>query len=119
MRGSLAMLSLPTNSIIYISGPMTGHRAFNFKNFFHWQVVLERAGYIVINPAEIDTLKLFDGWQYTEDQWEELIEEDCRLIREHADAVFVLKGYEGSRGATREIAEALRYTKPCFYENEV
>lgn len=110
--------TLPIGSIIYISGPMTGYHCFNFPRFFYWQVVLERSGYAVLNPAEIDCQRMLEGWRYTDDQWDALLEEDCRLIRENADAVFVLKGHEKSKGAHKEIAEALKHHKPVFYETD-
>jgi len=113
-------IPLHPGSVIYISGPMSAfkNQCYNFKHFFYWQVVLERAGYAVLNPAEIDCLKLLKGWVYTDDQWDALLEEDCRLIRENADAVFVLDHHEASKGARREIAEAVKYSKPVFYEED-
>ena len=43
---------------IYISGPMTGMDDYNFKVFFHRQVELEKEGWRVLNPAEIDLRKM-------------------------------------------------------------
>jgi hypothetical protein len=110
---------LPYGSVIYVSGPMTGLPCFNFKSFFYWQVMLEKSGYKVINPAEQDCLKMLnEGWQYSPDKWEEVIEEDCQLIRDEADAVFVMDGYITSEGAHREISTAVEAGKPVFYETE-
>jgi hypothetical protein len=110
---------LPQGSTIYVSGKMTGVHCFNFKNFFYWQVVLERSGYRVINPAEIDCLRMLnEGWVYSPDKWEEIIAEDCELIKSKADAVFVMDGYITSEGAHKEIAAAIESGKMVFYETD-
>ena len=111
---------LPIGSTIYISGKMSGLPCFNFKNFFYWQVMLEKSGYKVVNPAEIDCLKMIGGWRYSEDQWEAVIEEDCEIIRsDRVDAVFVIgRDYVSSAGAHREIMAAADADKPVYYEND-
>ena len=103
---------------VYISGPMSGLPCFNFPNFFYWQRRLEKTGWKVINTALIDCMKMLDGWRYTEDQWEEIVTEDCRLIREEADAIFVLDGHKDSVGAKREIAEAEKKGLDIYWEVE-
>lgn len=112
----LTLSGLRPGSKVYLSGPMSGIHCYNFKSFFYWQVVLENSGYEVINPAEIDTLKLFEGWKYSEDQWEEIIQEDCRLVREESDAIFCMEGWSASKGALCEIEAAEDSGKPIYYE---
>jgi hypothetical protein len=69
---------------IYIAGPMTGHPNHNFDEFFRVAGKLRRAGYRVVNPAELnpdkpsypiamrrdiaqmltcDTIMLLPGWE--------------------------------------------------------
>jgi len=103
-------------STIYIAGPMSGIHCFNFKLFFYWQVRLEREGYTVINPAEIDCVKMFDGWQYSPDQWEAVLQEDCELIRTKADAVFAMSGWTASKGAMREVGTAVENGISVYHE---
>ena len=103
---------------IYIAGPMKGHKCFNFKNFFHWQVKLEKSGYKVINPAEIDCLKwIEEGWIFTEDQHGDILKKDCEIIRTKVDTLFVLTGWETSVGANREIATAKEKGILVVYED--
>ena len=107
---------LECGSTIYISGAMRGQYCYQFKNFFYWQVVFERSGYVVINPAEIDAVKMIDGWVFTESQYEDVMAADLLLIESKADAVFVLKEHKTSEGALREIARAEKCGIPVFYE---
>ena len=92
---------------LYIAGPMRTYKCMNFPQFFYFQVLFEKSGYKVINPAELDCERWFnDGWVYTDDQYNEILEADCKIIREQVDVLFVLTGWEDSEGACREIAEA-------------
>lgn len=91
---------------IYIAGPMRGHRCYNFQKFFSMAEKLEMCGFEVINPAEIDTLKMFDGWTYTSCQYPDILLKDIQLIKEKADAVVLLNGWHESPGATAEFSFA-------------
>lgn len=113
------MIDLEKGKTIYVSGPMSGYTNYNFEEFFYWGKLLKLHGYKVINPADKDLTKMFHGWQYTEDQWEDLIEYDRMLIKCYADAVFLLKGWEDSKGALLEIEEANLKQIPLFYEEKV
>ena len=111
------MDNLGYGKTIYIAGPMGDIHCHNFKRFFYWQAMLENSGYKVINPAEQDCLRWIDyGWIYTDDQYESVMKYDLIMIRLVADAVFALKGWEDSPGATREIGLAINLGKPVYYE---
>lgn len=104
--------------VVYIAGPMRHHKCFNFPQFFYWQVKFEKSGYKVINPAELDCERwIEDGWIFTDDKYEEVLGEDCRLIREEADILFVLTGWEESEGANKEIEEAKKKGITIAYED--
>lgn len=103
---------------VYICGPMTGLKCFNFKEFFYWQGVLELEGYRVLNPAEHDLEKMFDGWRYSEDQYEEVLQYDLNLIEQEADCLFVLKGWKSSSGAGREIKLATDLGLPILLQED-
>ena len=108
---------LPRGSRIYVAGKMRGEPIFNYKNFFHAQVELEKLGYKVINPAAIDCARmLFGDWKFTDDKYEEVISMDLRIVRDHADAVFMLKGWPCSPGAVREIKQAAESGKKVYYQ---
>jgi hypothetical protein len=103
----------------YIAGPMSGLHALNFKNFFYWQVALENSGYKIINPAEIDTVNwLRDGYDPSKSYWEECLKVDLELIESDADFIFVLDGWEDSKGAKLEIKKAKALGLEVYYEGE-
>lgn len=103
---------------LYLSGPMTGLPCYNFPAFFYWEVVLSNRGHKVINPARIDCERMLGGWTYSEDQYDEILEEDLRLIRQEAEGVFMLNGWEESEGALMEINEARDKGIPIMFEEE-
>lgn len=90
---------------IYIAGPMRGHECYNFEAFFVAAHILKQAGFEVINPAQVDTEKMFDGWQYTSDKYPDVILEDLQFVRT-VDVIVLLDGWEESPGANVELAFA-------------
>lgn len=102
---------------IYIAGPMSGIPEFNFPKFFEVERTLKTEGWKVFNPAnksneeavvdhasygEGDGLALVkSGWSFRDAyKWD-----TDRVIS--ADAIFMLKGWEGSPGARGEHAVAM------------
>lgn len=79
---------------IYISGPMTGYPEYNCPAFNAKAAELRAQGHEVINPAEIN-----DGTKGTYPQW---MREDIRLLID-CEAIYLLKGWEKSRGARLEL----------------
>ena len=110
------LLGVPKGSKVYIAGPMRGYHCFNFEQFFYWAAILRASGYIPINPAEMDCLRMFDGWVYSDDKYEEIMAIDLKAIREDADAIFSLAKWYDSPGALRENKEAGLKDIPDFYE---
>jgi hypothetical protein len=80
---------------VYIAGPMSGYEEFNFPAFNRAEELLrESYGYkYVINPAKLHPT--------TDLPWIEFLKQDLRELIT-CDAVFLLKGWEKSRGATLE-----------------
>jgi len=104
---------------IYIAGKMGGEHCFNFERFFYWAHVLRLRGHTPLNPAEHDCMKwLEDGWLFTPDQYEDIIQYDLNLIRDEADAIFMLDGWYESPGARREFVEATKLGIEIMYERE-
>ena len=110
------MSDLSNVKSIYIAGKMSGIECFNFERFFYHAHRLKLEGFEVFNPAQIDCEKMLDGWQYTADQYEAVLAHDLEIIRTQVDAVYMLRGWEDSPGATRERALALELGKPVVYE---
>lgn len=87
---------------IYIAGPMTGLPNLNFEAFHTAARVLRAEGHDVVNPAEINA-DPSAGWL-------ECMRKDiCALST--CDAIYLLQGWENSRGARLEarIAEGLGF----------
>lgn len=92
---------------LYIAGPMRGSDIWNYDRFFYWDVVLRKLGYDVVNPAREDVMKwVRDGWVFTPEQFDAVLEEDLSLIEKRCTGIFLLKGWEESVGARAEMAKA-------------
>lgn len=103
--------------VVYIAGPMRGYKHFNFPTFDEAQVRLEAAGFEVINPAEMDRQCGEDPYTYPDDfDWagstlttctvREVFLRDTSVICRDADAIYLLPGWEDSKGAQAELALA-------------
>lgn len=118
---------------IYIAGPMSGYPEFNFPKFFEVEAKLKAKGWTVFNPANKDgeagvvahesyasgdAKKLMaSGWSFREVfGWD-----TDKVI--NSDAIYMLKGWEHSPGATAEHATAVvmqvKYPEyEIFYEGQ-
>jgi len=94
---------------IYLAGPMTGHPQHNFPLFNHVAVKLRTLGHEVMNPADLTistygTIEQFE--QAPEDERikvvRSLLARELSWICLHADAVYLLPGWENSFGARAE-----------------
>jgi len=90
---------------IYVSGPMSGIKGFNFDAFFEAAERLRAKGHDVVNPAELD-----DG--NTSMPWNHYLRRDLLLMLD-CEAVALLPGWEGSMGARLERYVARRLWMPC------
>jgi hypothetical protein len=111
---------------LYLAGPMTGQTDLNFPTFVRYARLLREKDHDVVSPAE-ESLRMhgivYDGStpldseqlrQLASVPWETYLENDLKLIDE-VDAVAVLPGWEGSRGATREVQYALDGDLPIYH----
>lgn len=101
---------------VYITGPMSGYEEFNFPAFNRVEKLLRGTyGYKhVVNPAKLHPTTDLPRAEFLKQDLRELIA---------CDAVFLLKGWEKSRGATLEAFVAyvlgLRlYKNSPMYHNE-
>ena len=84
---------------VYISGPITGVSDYMEKFELAEKELIEK-GFAVVNPAKIN-------YGMPEDMtYEEYMEIDIRLI-DLCDAIYMIRGWEMSRGANREYGDAL------------
>lgn len=80
--------------LLYVSGPMTGKPLLNFPAFNAAAEALRRAGYTVVNPAELNP--------DTAASWRECMSVDIKALVD-CDAVATLPDWEQSRGASLEV----------------
>lgn len=116
----LFLQGLPHGSTIYIAGPMSifKEKCYNFERFFYWAAVLRASGYNIINPAEMDCRRFFDGWVYSSDNYEEVLAEDLAVIEDKADAIFNLLDWDKSPGAQRENEKAGERGLKIYFEKD-
>jgi hypothetical protein len=114
---------------VYISGPMRHFPEFNFPAFHAAATRLRAEGHVVFSPAERDNEKHgtdISAGNATGDEalaaeqhgfsLREAMREDCAWICDHANAIYLLRGWEHSRGATAEFALARALDLEIFYE---
>lgn len=119
----------------YIAGPMTGLPHFNIPAFDAAAEDLRAKGYEIVSPAELDdpddraaAMASPDGsaLQYGSDAlrkqtWADFLARDVKLLTDGGfDAVFVLPGWDRSRGARLEtfVANALNNIPIYWYGQE-
>ena len=104
---------------IYLAGPMRGYPEFNFPAFSTAAAALRRGGHFVFNPAEQDNARHgtdiskgnLKGDEYLAAQQHgfnlrEALGIDLGWICSDAEAIALLPGWEGSKGAKAELATA-------------
>lgn len=104
---------------LYVAGPMRGIQHFNFPAFEAAAAALRRLGHEVFSPAERD-IRLHGG-AFSESNLDgdnakaerehgfslrDALADDLDWICRHADGIALLEGWEGSKGASAEIAAA-------------
>lgn len=110
---------------IYIAGPMTGKKDHNFPAFEAAAKRLRDDGHFVINPAELSVMfgkpetveasfKAYydEAAQSAPDGWyiiaKSVMDADLAALRS-CHAIYALRGWEQSRGAKKELAEAIAH----------
>lgn len=106
---------------VYISGPMTGQACYNVEEFDAAAKRLRKQGHFTINPH--DFTPVFGTMKEVAESFKALYDNDaafggslaaCVMVAELAavrscDAIYLLKGWENSRGAKAELAEAIKH----------
>lgn len=92
---------------IYIAGPMTGYPNFNFAAFDAARDKLNAEGWTVVSPADLDRESGFDALKgdsheiITKEFMRKAIRADLDALQ-RVDAIYMLKGWQDSKGATAE-----------------
>ena len=95
------------DTTIYISGPMTGIPEFNYPMFAEYTKKYREKGYKVISPAETDGGDTSKPWSY-------YLRKDVRMLVDDVDAVYMLPGWQKSKGARLEFFLASELGIPIF-----
>lgn len=111
---------------IYIAGPMQGKPQFNFPAFHEAAEMWRNMNWEVFNPAERDQ-KVY-GKDFGQDNLtgditldktfslRKALADDLNWIALQADAIYMLKGWEYSKGANAEHALAKALGLEIYYE---
>ena len=107
--------------LIYVAGPMTGYKDFNFPAFDVAAAALRAQGWEVVSPAEHDRDLGFDPTTpgpVSDTYYADVLRWDIGIIA-RADAIYMMDGWEASKGATAEhtVARALKLL--CFYQSPI
>jgi len=103
--------------MVYIAGPMRGIKYYNFPAFDSARDRLRSLGYDVCSPADLDRQDGYDALQDTERiEWnscppelgslDEVLRRDLRCLLD-CDQIYMLPGWQDSKGACAERAVAL------------
>ena len=113
---------------VYIAGPMRGIPYFNFMAFDSARDSLKALGYIPVSPADLDREMGVNPFDLPKDyDWqdldvigfnlEEAIERDVKAIAT-CDAIYMLDGWQHSRGASAEKALAVWQGMEVIYQTD-
>lgn len=112
---------------LYLAGPMRCIKWFNFPAFDSHRDHLRSIGWDAVSPADIDRACGFDPVTLPADyDWgsvpeaagtlDEIMLRDIEAL-ETCEAIFMMRGWEDSCGANRELAEARKLGLREFYED--
>jgi len=102
--------------ILYLAGPMTGYKEWNFPAFHAAAMLLRRRGHYVISPAEMDIGIGFDPstTELPADHLAKMFRRDVMAVL-MAEAVAVLEDWEKSSGAQLEVGIARKIGTPVLW----
>ena len=104
-------------STIYIAGPMTGYPEFNFPAFDKARDSLNAQGWVVLSPADLDREAGYGPDSDKTEPLKEVIKRDLSAIQS-VDAMFMLDGWQSSKGARAEHALAVWLGLAIYYQSD-
>lgn len=100
---------------IYIAGRMTGMPGNNWDTFFLKEEMLKNSGWDVVNPARMDKESGVDPSSMNEYSYESCAGRDIAMLRT-CNAIYMMDGWQFSKGACWERALAKYWSIKRFYE---
>jgi len=99
---------------IFISGPMTGIEDYNFPAFNKTEDALSSLGHDVVNPVKI--CMKYEKERVLADRaiFDRMVQEELDEL-ETCDAIYMLPGWESSKGALKEHDSALAHGIEVLY----
>lgn len=105
-----------TEKKIYLAGKMSGVASLNWPAFDEKAAELRHEGWDVVNPAELDRNAGIDpNRQLGEYDYTECALRDVEALLD-CDAIYLMAGWQHSRGASWERALAKHHNIRRFYE---
>ena len=106
--------------VAYVCGPMTNYPALNHPAFFEAENLLVAQGFRVINPArhdrEIGLVPDSTVTDTSEEFYTTVLRWDIGKLLSEVDTVYVLPGWQRSRGCRAELAVARIIGLEVLYE---
>ena len=100
---------------IYVAGPMSGLPNLNWEAFDIKEKQLRADGWDVVNPAAMDRDAGYVPDQLGEYDYEEAASRDVEALRS-CDAIYLMSGFQFSKGACWERALAKHWGLKRYYE---
>lgn len=94
--------------LVYISGKITNNDSY-IEDFYMGEVQAIQLGHKTLNPSQLN--KIFPNLTY-----EQFLALDYKLI-EMADGIFMLHGWQKSKGACAELSYAKSLGKKVIYQD--
>ncbi|MGX9389638.1 DUF4406 domain-containing protein [Nitrobacteraceae bacterium UC4449_H16] len=94
---------------IYLAGPMAGYPDHNFPAFNAKAADLRSRGHEVYNPAEVEPEQYRvrdadNAAEFHNGRYRNCLSQELRWICDHAEGMYLLNGWEHSKGANAEFA---------------
>ena len=100
---------------IYIAGPMSGYPGLNWEAFDRKERELTAAGWECVNPATLDREIGVDPDNVGEYDYEDAARRDIVALQS-CDAIYLMSGFQFSKGACWERALAKHWGLKRYYE---
>ena len=101
---------------VYVSGKMRGVHNYNRGQFDRWTRKLKELGFDAVNPMDIgDSIATPEEIDASQEIVERVMAADIAALLK-CDAIFMLRGWETSEGARRELKVALEMNIPVMQE---